>query len=188
MIAQIRFVLLAGAVSWLPLTRADPQQAPVLPEGARIRWMFEDNHTRFTGTVVRAHFDTVFAQPTDSGQVIKLLRGDLQELSLSHGKTSSGRGAWKGGRIGLVLGVGTAFAASYATGCFEAGYDAWNQQALNNRNCIGWGPLAGIVVGETLLGALVGSQLARGEDWVQVPLYRLRGGLTLGRVRLVLTL
>jgi hypothetical protein len=183
-----RPALLATALVCLPFGQAPGQTAtPALAQGARIRWILEGDHTWNVGTVVRAHLDTVLALRVDSGQSVKVLGSELRELDLSRGRASRGRGAFKGGRIGLIAGVGAAIVAGIATGCLNGPYDAFNQRASNNVYCIRWGA-AGIVAGFTAVGALIGDRLPPRENWVKVPLNRLQVGLAPGRARLFIRL
>lgn len=182
-----RPTLLAGALACLQFGQALGQAAaPAVAQSARIRWMLEGDQTWNVGTLARAHLDTVLVLRGDSGQSVKVLGSELRELDLSRGRASRGRGAFKGGRIGLIAGVGAAIVAGIATGCLNGPYDPFNQHASNNVYCIRWGA-AGIVAGFTTVGALIGAGLPPREDWVKVPLSQLQVGLAPGRARLFIS-
>lgn len=158
---------LAVALLCLPVTRDGAQQGPVLEPGARIRWRLRNEATGYVGTLIAAHFDTFLVRRADSGQTLTVLGGYLHQLDVSRGTASRGRGAWKGGRIGLFLGLGAALAATLATGCYWGAHNPLQPSPLasNNQNCIGLAGVSAIVLGGTALGAFIGSRRP-GEDWV----------------------
>jgi hypothetical protein len=170
---QALFALLSGALLCAPLAPAPAQDARALPAGSRVRWMFVGGERKwYVGTVLEAHTNTVVAQRTDSGQSVKLINGDLQELDVSLGAASRGRGARKGAFIGLIGGLSAAAVAGLATGCLHGPPDPFFGPSVgsNNANCIGAGAAAGIVLAGVALGAVIGAAGRPGEAWVKVPL------------------
>jgi len=166
--------LLAWALVGVAPAPSAAQDAPVLTPGARIRWRPVGDPTWYTGTVLRAQLDTVVVQPAGRSDTLKMRGGDLIELNVSRRRASR---VWAGAGIGFLAGATGAFVAFLSTGCSQGAYNAFNQKALNDRNCIGLARASGIIAAGTVLGAIIGSRVSP-ETWVELPLTHMQATLT----------